>query len=97
MSLLCSALYAKWLGILTGRPPGGSPPGSARISAWPCECNIIQPAVNCVSTFQPRYPSTGWHRRRRRNGTANQYTDLCWDETCWEHVSVQCHARNNTI
>ena len=27
-----------------------------------------------LNTFQPsRYPSAGWHRRRRRNGTANQY------------------------
>ena len=35
--------------------------------------------VNCVpNTFQSRSdPSTGWHRRRWRNGTANQYYDLC--------------------
>ena len=36
-----------------------------------------------MNTFQPsRDPSTGWHRRCRRNGTANQYLDLCWDEMC---------------
>ena len=37
----------------------------------------ICPRVNCISnTFQPisnRDPSTGWHCRRRRNGTANKY------------------------
>ena len=40
--------------------------------------------VSCVlTTFQPsRYPSTGWHRRRRRNDTAKQYYYLCQAETC---------------
>ena len=31
-----------------------------------------------LNTFKPsRYPSTGWYRRRRRNGTLNHYWDLC--------------------
>ena len=36
--------------------------------------------VNCVANiFQPsRYPSTGFHRRRRKNGIAIQYWDICW-------------------
>ena len=30
-------------------------------------------------------PPAQWHRQR--NGTASQYYNVCWAETCWEHVS----------
>ena len=44
-----------------------------------CALSAFTQGVKCVPiTFQPsRDPGAGWHRRRRRYGTATQYWDLC--------------------
>ena len=40
------------------------------------ECARVH-ATLFLNTLQPsRDPGAGWHHRRRRNGTANQYYDL---------------------
>ena len=37
-----------------------------------------------VNGFQSsRYPSTAWHRRRRRNGQGTQFTQECAALACW--------------
>ena len=42
----------------------------------------IHAGVNCVPDPTRRDPGTGWHRRRWRTGTADQYLDLCWAKKC---------------